>query len=150
METAHDRAVFTWVFKSNLHCYATRLAEKVKPIVTYSRQLPVFQVFIGSLDRLCPLWLATEITFGFALTTPSKPFLSCFLPVCFKWSPSAQPSIWKWLWKWVSFQDNEHARENSFPYERLSNKTRFETEVKQLGHWQTDNCSWLSLYSHFY
>ena len=27
-------------------------------------------------------------------------------------------------------EDNERARKNSFPYERLYSKTRFETEVK--------------------
>ena len=75
------RAVFIWVSKSNWFCvyYATRLVQKTratffiqsgvkpKPIVIHSyafsralRQL--LRVLIGSLDYLCPLWLARVIT----------------------------------------------------------------------------------------
>ena len=50
--------------------------------------------------------------------------------LCFKTSPGAQ----FFIWKWVSLARSLSCKPNSFPYERLCTRTRFETEAKrQLG-----------------
>ena len=84
----------------------------------------------------------------FANRSPIRHFQVPF-PLCFKTSLSVQPFIWKWVW----FSGKWRCKKNSFPYERLCTKTRFEKEgngSSECPVWPQVQWKWLASHLYFF